>query len=58
MFRARATEVAEKIKAEVGKAGQYVTAAIAIAAVALVIAVAALAGLMMGARARVAGQGR
>ena len=49
MFRKRATEVADKIKAEVGKAGQYVTAAICIAALALVVAVAAL---VMGVRPR------
>jgi hypothetical protein len=49
MFRARATEVADKIKAEVGKAGHYVTAAICISAIALVLAAIAL---MVGVRAR------
>lgn len=42
MIRRRAAEVADKIKTEVGRAGQYVTAAICIAAMALVVAVVAL----------------
>lgn len=41
--RKSVAEVADKIKAEVGKAGQYVTAAIVISAIALVVAVVALA---------------
>ena len=40
--RKKAAEVADKIKAEVGKAGQYVAAAVGIATLALLIAVAAL----------------
>ena len=40
--RKKAAEVADTIKAEVGKAGQYVTAALAIAALALVVAAVAL----------------
>lgn len=49
MFGKKAGEVADKIKTEVGKAGQYVTAAIVIAALALVVAVASL---VVAARAR------
>lgn len=45
MFRKtidQAAGVAEKIKTEIGKAGEVVTAALVLAAVALVVAVAAL----------------
>jgi hypothetical protein len=51
VFRTKASEVADKIKTEVGKAGQYVTAAIVVAALALVVAVAALVIGVRGARA-------
>lgn len=49
MFSARekAAEVADKVKAEISKAGEILTAAIVLAAAALIIAVAAL---VIGAR--------
>jgi hypothetical protein len=50
-FSGPLADVADRVKAEVAKAGQYVTAAICIAAAALVVAVAAL---VMGMRTRAA----
>jgi hypothetical protein len=41
-MRTKAAEIADRIKAEVGKAGDAVRAALAIAIVALAVAVAAL----------------
>lgn len=52
MFRKQAAEVADKIKTEVGKAGEVVIAAIVLAGAALVVAVAAL---IIGLRPRHAG---
>lgn len=51
-MRQKAAEVADKIKAEVGKAGEAVQAAIAISVIALVLAVIAL---VIGIRPRHAG---
>jgi hypothetical protein len=40
--RAKAAEVADKVKTEIGKAGEVLTAAIVLAAAALLVAIAAL----------------
>lgn len=51
MFRKKAAELTDKIKTEVGKAGEIVTAAIVLAAAALIVAVVAVIAVMIGARA-------
>lgn len=50
MFTKKAGEVADKIKTEVGKAGQYVTLAVCMSAVALLITVAVFVSIHLAGR--------